>query len=594
MSPRAALLPILLAASLPCARSVADELHLEGGARLSGVIVLEDDTTVTLRMERGTMVVPRTRILRIVREDERVYRAREAEENLKAGRPAAAVRLLERALREAPEDAPTRGALLRALRAVAGKAAAEPGDAEARAALRRILELEPLDADALAMAARLARFDGEAREFLAAAEAALAAGRIPEAFDRLEAWRLRRPAGDPEAAAAMARAHLVAGNLAAEEGALRAALDHFRSAHAHGAREEAAEMLFLLRPVAVLEALAEEDLEGARRLLDSMSGAYPDPAVPAFLSAVVLHLAGEVEEAVEGYAEAERLAERSGPAKRGIAYASVRLLATGALRSALSRAPKEGAASWAETFLAPLHRDDSSEYFVVYAPTASLARDAGRAADEAYAKSARELLGGVPGGTKAELVVHADRRAYLAADPAPEGSPLHGVVLGREKSAGLTHAARDATGALIVRIEAFAGQQGLLEDVVPHEVVHVVQRRGLPCFRKGHWLDEGLATLAESDASRAARRRRFAAVGSPIPLRELLAATSTPPDRGELFYDQAHSLTEFLGELEGVEGFRLFLARFAARTFEEAASEAFGVESVDELERSWRRRVGGQ
>ncbi|MGQ0612143.1 MAG: hypothetical protein ACT4PV_00115 [Planctomycetaceae bacterium] len=594
MSHRILLLALAWAALLPRGRAEGDEIHLVGGARLSGEVVSEDDATVTLRMERGQIVVPRARILRIVREEAREYRAREAQESLKAGRPAAAVRLLERALREEPGDASTRSALLHALRAVAAKAAAEPGDAEARAAVRRILELEPRDAEALATAARLERFDGEAREFLVAAEAALAAGRVPEAFAKLEAWRLRRPAGDPEASAAMARAHLLAGARAARDGALRAALDHFRSAQAHGAREEAAEMLLLLRPVAVLEALAEEDLEVARRLLDGMGAAYPDAAVPAFLEAVILHVAGNVEEAVEAYAEAERLAETSGPVDRGIGYESVRLLATGALRSALSRAPKEGAATWAATFLAPLHRDDSAEHFVVYAPTGSLARDAGRAADEAYAKAARELLGGVPGGGKAELVVHGDRRAYLAADPAPEGSPLHGVVLGREMSAGLTHGARDASGVAVVRIEAYSGQPGLLEDVVPHEAVHVVQRRGLPCFRRGHWLDEGLATLAESETSRTARRRRFAAASAPIPLRELLAATSTPPDRAELFYDEAHSFTEFLGELEGAEAFRLFLARFAVRSFEEAAQEAFGVESVDELERRWRRRIGGQ
>ena len=57
-----------------------------------------------------------------------------------------------------------------------------------------------------------------------------------------------------------------------------------------------------------------------------------------------------------------------------------------------------------------------------------------------------------------------------------------------------------------MRVEVYSGQSGLLVDTIPHEVVHVLQRRGFVGFRAGHWLDEGLATTYESEGSRDRRR----------------------------------------------------------------------------------------
>jgi hypothetical protein len=272
-----------------------------------------------------------------------------------------------------------------------------------------------------------------------------------------------------------------------------------------------------------------------------------------------------------------------------LGYEVVRAYATATLKQAIARPPQEGQRKWRETFLGPLERDDSAAEFAVYAASAVVARDAAAEAAAIYERIAADLFGGAPSGQKAEVVLHPTREAYVAADPTPEGSPLAGLALGREPTAGVCYDTLDEQGAPLIRVELDAGQPRWLTDTLPHELVHLAQRRGWRTFRKGHWLDEGLATLYESQEAQDSRLALWRQIeGESIPLPELLALRSTPPDRPVLFYLEAHAFCRYLRGLGGPEEWRRFLDAFGDSDFETAVRGAYGVESVADLERAFR------
>jgi tetratricopeptide (TPR) repeat protein len=566
---------------------LGDVVVFESGGRLDCEVLEETPETVTVRLPNGTMVLPRSRVREIVREDPGLYLRREGQRSLRGGSTRDAVALLERAYAADPAARPD---LVNALSAHAQGLVGEFRHAAARAALARLAELDKSHASLAQLHARIRQAEGVAAALYERAQKALHIRAYSDALVLLEAWRVRRPLDDPQVQRELAAAHLGAGRQAEEQGELRRALDHYRAAAGYGARREAGEPLYLLRPIAVLEALKQGDTGRADRLLDGIETTYPQPAVPVFLAAVRHHLHGEVEAAVAAYAQAARLAEQECSTRRGLSYDVVRQNAAATLRAAIARPPQEGVARWRELFLKPLARDDSARHFTVYAAAPGVARELASLSDELYVRIAGEVLGSVPDAPKAEIIVHPTRAAYLAADPTPPGSPLAGVTIPRSKTGGVCYRTLDDQGQLIVRIETFASER-LESDTLPHEMVHVVQNRGLPAFRRGHWLDEGLAMLYESKQGRANRTALWRQLSkNPIPLPELLLLQSTPPDRVPTFYNEAFVFTQFLRGLGGDDDWRRFLGAFGSLSFETAVQQVYEVEDLAALERLWLKR----
>lgn len=563
----------LLCALLLSVPARPDEVVLEGGGRISGEVVEETERELTILLPNGTMRIARAKVREIVREDRRSYLRREAKG---AASARAAVRMYERAFALSPDEE-TRRDLATALRAHAAEELQLFRLDGAEAALARLREVAPgAPSDDLAKrlaAERTAEFTARAATLHAIRE-----GRFVEALVHVEEWRLRAPDGDEAVREALARAHSGAARAAEERGALRQALDHYRMARAE-------KDLARLAPIAVLEAMHGGDLDGAARLLGALA-TYGDPAVPRFLEAVLAHLKGEVQQAFQAYADAARLARGGGAGEGCIPFDVVRAYATATLKQAIARPPQEGQKRWRETFLSPLEREDAGE-FLVYAASGEVAREAAARAAAIYARIEEDL--GVGPGARGEVVLHPTREAYVAADPTPEGSPLAALALGREPTAGVCYETLDEEGKALIRIEVDAGQQRWLADTLPHELVHMAQRRGWPTFRRGHWLDEGIATLYESEEAQDSRLALWRQVkDEAIPLPELLALRSTPPDRPLLFYLEAHALCRYLRGLGGEEEWRRFLDAFAAAEFESALRAAYGVESVADLERAMR------
>lgn len=575
----------VLVAILPAS---ADELHLRGGGMLRGEIESESERGIVLVMPAGMMVVPRSRVARIVREKRNDYLMREARSRLRSGSTARAVELYERALRLDPQNDPTRAALGEALAEHARAQLAHFRIDAARTAVERLREVQPGSELLRDLVAALARESGRSGDLKQQADALFARGEFAQGLQALDAWRLRQPPRDRAAERALGRAHELAGAAAMRTGRLRAALDHFRTARSFGARRLSGSGLDMLRPIAVLEALKEGRGAEARGIIRSLAIGYPQPGVARFLEALADQLDGDMSAAIAGYAEAKRLVtlRQGGSSAEGVPYATVRLHAAATLRSAITSPPREGARDWHATFISPLARARSG-IFSVYAPTRELAQRVADVADAVYTEASRELLGRIPSSVRAQIVIHAGRETYIGADPNPKGTPLASVTALRDSSNGMTYRTLDERGKAIVRIESYDGQAILFETVVPHEVIHVVQQFGLKAFGRAHWLDEGLAMLWEKESSRARRLAWLRKSDDLFALKELSSLRSTPPERAFVFYNQAYALTAYLRGLGGAREWTAFLDRFATHGLERAARQTWGVDSLDDLERGF-------
>ncbi|AMV26687.1 ECF RNA polymerase sigma factor SigE [Gemmata sp. SH-PL17] len=155
----------------------------------------------------------------------------------------------------------------------------------------------------------------------------------------------------------------------------------------------------------------------------------------------------------------------------------------------------------------------------------------------------------------------------------------------------------------------------VMTNALPHEVTHTVLASffGKPLPR---WADEGLSLLAESATEQFnhdVRVRELLNAGRGIRLRVLVRMTEYPKDMIVL-YAQGHSLTRFLaGRTKGVpvlmdvpvlgdlfkknaenEGRRRLLTFLhvgtqgnTAESWNKAAKEVYGFESIDDLEEAW-------
>lgn len=174
----------------------------------------------------------------------------------------------------------------------------------------------------------------------------------------------------------------------------------------------------------------------------------------------------------------------------------------------------------------------STRNFKVSAPTLSLAADVAEAAEAYYCLHHRDWLG----QEARDLAEPCDVTIKL--------SPANQSATGATSFAYLNGTAFGFSGTWTGRRES------LLADVVPHEVMHIVMHKytGRPFPR---WVDEGVASMAESPAGTVDPRQFFAAAiegGRTIPIPVLVNMTEYPPTGREVgeFYGQSTALVEYL------------------------------------------------
>ncbi len=175
-------------------------------------------------------------------------------------------------------------------------------------------------------------------------------------------------------------------------------------------------------------------------------------------------------------------------------------------------------------------------------------------------------------------------------------SDLRGALPGAEAWAA-GHADSGA-GVITVTVEAGAAQGILMEQRIPHELMHVLFARQVGAGYRSlpAWLREGMSALAEvypnPDYDKVLADA--AARSALIPMRDLCASFSPQADSAFLAYAQSRSFTNYLRGMYGADGL-LTLARAYANgvTCERGPERAFGV-TFAKLERDWRVNVLGQ
>lgn len=175
-------------------------------------------------------------------------------------------------------------------------------------------------------------------------------------------------------------------------------------------------------------------------------------------------------------------------------------------------------------------------------------------------------------------------------------SDLRGAFPGAEAWAA-GHADSTA-GVVTVTIEAGVDQGILMEQRIPHELMHVMLSRHIGTGYQNipAWLREGMSVLAEVYPNPEYDRvlADAAAREALIPMRDLCASFSPQVDSAFLSYAQSRSFVAYLRGQYGADGL-LTLARAYAGGVdcERGPERAFGV-SLAKLERDWRVNALGQ
>lgn len=175
-------------------------------------------------------------------------------------------------------------------------------------------------------------------------------------------------------------------------------------------------------------------------------------------------------------------------------------------------------------------------------------------------------------------------------------SDLRGALPGAE--AWAAGHADSAAGVVTVTIEPGADQNILMEQRIPHELMHVLLQRQVGAGYRNipAWLREGMSVLAEvypnPDYDRvltdAASRDAL------IPMRDLCASFSPEVDSAFLAYAQSRSFVNYLRGQFGADGLLTLVRTYADGVdCERGPERAFGV-SLAKLERDWQVNVLGQ
>ncbi len=175
-------------------------------------------------------------------------------------------------------------------------------------------------------------------------------------------------------------------------------------------------------------------------------------------------------------------------------------------------------------------------------------------------------------------------------------SDLRGALAGVE--AWAAGHADSAAGVITVTVEAGAGRNIVLEQRIPHELMHVLLARQIGAGYRNlpAWLREGMAGLAEGYPNPEYERALADAAqrDALIPLKDLCASFSPRLDSAFLAYAQSRSFVNYLRGQFGADGL-LTLARAYANGVdcERGPERAFGVTLV-KLERDWQAQVLGR
>lgn len=213
--------------------------------------------------------------------------------------------------------------------------------------------------------------------------------------------------------------------------------------------------------------------------------------------------------------------------------------------------------------------------FVISAPNAQVARQAGEFAERYRKQKALEWLGREmpPWGQKCPLEIKLT----------PGGRGTSG--------GGATTFAFDRGAILEQRMQVEGDLEQVLHSVLPHEITHTVFayhfRDKVP-----RWADEGGSVLSENDFERSRHDdlvRRSLAGGRAFRLRYLFDLENYPRDGQDVMtlYAQGYAVVRYLVEQKGKPAFLNFVADAKRFGWDQALRNHYQIQSVEQLEQIW-------
>jgi hypothetical protein len=158
--------------------------------------------------------------------------------------------------------------------------------------------------------------------------------------------------------------------------------------------------------------------------------------------------------------------------------------------------------------------------------------------------------------------------------------------------------ADSAAGVVTVTVEPGADQGIVMEQRIPHELMHILLYRqvGMGYKNLPAWLREGMSMLAEGypNPDYESVLRDAAARDGLTPIRDLCASFSPRVDSAFLAYAESRSFTNYLRGQYGADGLLNLASVYADGVdCERGPERAFG-EPLSKLERDWRVSISGQ
>ncbi len=576
-----ALLVILTVAVLSAAAR-ADVITLEDGRQITGQIIEETPTKVTIKVPYGSFSLERSRILRIEKQSPLDYHLAQGDYFADKGEFNVALREYREAVRLAPDDKNAKAKLASGLAKLGKHWARLKRFGDARSTFEELDKLDPGNLDARLGFTTLDRELSAIKALVADGEKSLAARRFEDAaaaFGKaMEANPEDRPAIAPRLAAALRGR--------AEERYAAKRFDEAAGLFARAlvlkpdlASEVEGPFISSVMP-GVIEAINSQDLKLARERLGVLIGFAPTHPRVRFLQGAILAREGNLAGAVDCFALG------LGRARAGAATAEN----VNALQQELWKAigGTDKGLALEKPFEERYQEAEAGDWlklegrrFTVYHHNEKLAVQVLQSAEYYLDKIVaglglpeRELWSG-----QCPIYVYRNQEEYRKATGQAEWS---GGVYSRE-----------TRGAMMIsqRISTFQTAPKLMSNVLPHEIAHLAfsaathYGRALPLV-----LQEGVAVFNEPAFRRSyydGLLKSALKTDSAFPVKEVLGMTKYP-EKTDLFYAQGLSMVSYLVSARGAEAFYKFAMDAETQGLDAALKKAYGFTDLDEFERFWR------
>ncbi|MGN6547679.1 MAG: hypothetical protein ACTHK7_21700, partial [Aureliella sp.] len=194
--------------------------------------------------------------------------------------------------------------------------------------------------------------------------------------------------------------------------------------------------------------------------------------------------------------------------------------------------------------------------------------------------------GDAPWAPRCEVVLHPSLASYLGA-VGPGAAQTKGC------STIELHSGRISKRRIDLRIEP----DGAL-SALPHELTHIVLADRFGGQQPPHWLDEGIAMLADTRDKQFLHARDChdaLASGRSLPLGQLLNFNGfSSADQMPAFYGQSLSLVQMLARQDNPQRVVDFAVDSMNHGYPRALQKHYGIGSIDELEARWRAFAASQ